>query len=257
MFPLVDVIANRSWLHRSSPFHHVVARNLFQPDFYDLLAAQLQEILARGLSEVPARKRFSRSIPGYDAYGFGFPSSTTGALSVFVSTAWRDMMCRLFGVPATPYIFAGAHHHLVGSRRGWIHNDLNPVWFPRQSAGEIQTPDPELCSYRTGAGCLHESEKVVVVRGAVAIFFLLNDGWRSGDGGEVGLFTSALQSVSQPCTSWPPVNNGLIAFECTPDSFHSFLSNTRLPRTSLIMWIHRPMDEAVSKFGKKALELWK
>jgi hypothetical protein len=147
--------------------------------------------------------------------------------------------------------------HLAGSRNGWIHNDLNPVWFPRQSDGNIQTPDQELCSYRTGAGCLPESDKVVVVRGAVAIFFLLNDGWRSGDGGEVGLYTSVQQCVSQPCVSWPPVNNGIIAFECTPDSFHSFVSNTRLPRTSLIMWVHRPMDEAVAKFGEKALERWK
>jgi hypothetical protein len=257
MCDLASLFANRAWLRRPWPFPHVVARNVFQRDFYDALTTQIQNLLNRGLSEVPAKKMFSRSIPGYDAYGLGLSSSTEGPLAIFVSPAWRDVMCRLFGISVTPYIFAGAHHHVIGGVSGWVHNDLNPVWFPRAGNGEIQTPNPELCSYRTGAGSLPESDKVEVVRAAVMIFFLLNDGWQCGDGGEVGLYTSAQTPVSNPAALCPPLNNSLIAFECTPNSFHSYLTNTRLPRTSLIMWVHRPLEEAVATFGETHLERWR
>jgi hypothetical protein len=244
-------------LRRTWPFPHVVARNVFKADFYSALASQLQEILNLGLSDAPAKGQFSRSIPGYDAYGFGLHHSVEGPLAVFLSLAWRDMICQLFGVSVTPYVFAGAHHHAVGSKSGWVHSDLNPVWFPREGEGEIRIPNHELCSYRTGSGCLAESEKVEVVRGAAIIFFLLNDDWQPGDGGEIGLYTSPQSRVSEPAASCPPINNRLIGFECTNRSFHCYLTNTRLPRTSVIMWVHRPLEEAVAKFGKEHLERWK
>lgn len=167
------------------------------------------------------------------------------------------MICGLFGIGPTQYVYAGSHHHAIGSESGFIHNDFNPVWFPRSAIENIQLPNYELCSYKTGDGPLQESEKVEVVRGAVVLFFLLNDGWRPGDGGESGLFTSSDAAISEPAVCCPPVNNSLVAFECTPCSFHAFLTNRRLPRTSIIMWVHRTLEEAVQRFGEEHLERWK
>jgi hypothetical protein len=97
-----------------------------------------------------------------------------------------------------------------------------------------------------------------MVRGAVVIFFLANDTqWLPGDGGETGLYTRPDRPVGVPDTSWPPENNSLISFECTPRSFHGFISNTRSPRTSIIMWVHRTCEEAVGLFGADQLEQWK
>jgi 2OG-Fe(II) oxygenase superfamily len=253
---LAEILANRSWLRRAWPFPHLVARNVFTPQFYKALGAELQDILDRGFSEAPSGERFSRSIPGYDAYGISLQQPSPGPLALFLSPAWRDMMCNLFGISATPYVFAGAHHHAVGSKAGFIHNDFNPVWFPLAVDGEIQTPNHQLCSYRTGTGSLDESRKVEVVRGAALIFFLLNDGWRPGDGGETGLYGSGRANISEPADRCPPENNSLLAFECTPRSFHTYLANRRLPRTSIIMWVHRPMGEAVEKYGIERLERW-
>jgi hypothetical protein len=255
MFGLSDVIANRAWLRRSRPFAHFVAWNVFCHDFYITLAEELQEIIDRGLSETPDRSRFSRNIAGYDAYGVGFGRTQPGLLGLFVSKGWRDLMNGLFGIGSTPYIFAGAHYHAVGSADGFIHCDLNPVWFPRATGQEIQIPNHELCAYKTGLGSLPASDKARVVRGAAVIFYLLNDGWRPGDGGETGLYDPALSR--EPVVRCAPENNSLIAFECTPYSFHSFLSNQRLPRTSIIMWVHRPFEEAAAKFGVDNLEYWK
>lgn len=252
---LSDILANRTWLRRTEPFPHIWARNLFQSDFYGALAAQLQGILNLGLSEAPAKGRLSRNLPGYDAYGIGINQSFPDPIAIFLSAPWRDLMCSLFSIGITPYVFAGVHHHKVGSANGFVHNDFNPVWFPLASAENLQVPNQELCSYKTGAGPIPESEKAQVVRGAVMIFFLLNDGWRRGDGGDVGLYKSALQA--SPALECPPENNSMVAFECTPRSFHAFRTNKRLPRTSIIMWVHRPLEEAVGKFGEEHLERWK
>jgi hypothetical protein len=257
MSRLGDAIASREWLRRTAPFPHVVARDVFQPEFYAALCAQMRELFTLGISETPTRGRFSRNLPGYDAYGVGFGASAAGPVSLFTSTEWRDMMCRVFGVGITPYVFAGAHYHAVGSLNGFVHNDFNQVWFPRAPDSEIQVPNQEICSYKTGDGSLGVDEKVQVVRGAVAIFFLLNDGWRPGDGGETALFDRTQLSEAEPATRCAPVNNTLVAFECTPNSFHAFRSNRRLARTSIIMWVHRPFEEAATRFGADRLERWR
>jgi hypothetical protein len=250
-----DALATRAWLRRESPFPHISARQVFTLAFYRTLAGELTAILRKGLSEAPVRDRFSRSMPGYDSYGIRFHRPLDGAVSIFLTPAWRDLLCGLFQVGVTPYIFAGAHHHSVGSRNGFIHNDFNPTWFVRAGDKEIQTPDPG-CSYRNGSGSYDSESKVEVVRGAVMIFYLLNDGWQPGDGGETALYGSATCPISQPAVCYPPENNSLVAFECTPFSFHTYLQNQRLPRTSIIMWVHRPLEQAVAKFGSDRLERW-
>lgn len=257
MIALTEILAHREWLKRSSPFPHVAARNVFTADFYAALAARLRAILARGLSETPEPGRFSRNIRGYDCYGIGFELGIPEPLAVFLSLEWRDLLNGIFDIPPTPYLFAGSHHHGPGSGDGFVHSDYNPVWFRRSSEGEIRIPDNTVCTYKTGAGPLPCSDKIEVVRGAVVLFFLLNDGWQPGDGGELGLFASGQSLVSEPAAVCPPINNSLVAFECTPRSFHAFLKNTRLPRTSIIMWTHRPMPDAVSRWGEDRLERWR
>ncbi|HEV2837126.1 MAG TPA: 2OG-Fe(II) oxygenase [Pyrinomonadaceae bacterium] len=257
MIVLEDILAHRKWLRRSWPFPHVVARNVFKAEFYNAMARQLQQLLEQGLSETPVNGKFSRNISGYDAYGTGFNQAIPEPIAVFLSKPWRDMMCALFGITPTPYVFAGTHHHTVGSENGFIHNDFNPVWFPLLPGDHIQIPNNQLCTYKTGDGPLKPSEKVQVVRGAVVIFYLLNDGWQPGDGGETGLYTSARSNVSEPALRCPPENNSLIMYECTPYSFHSFVTNHRQPRTSIIMWVHRPLEEAIAAFDEAKLERWK
>jgi Rps23 Pro-64 3,4-dihydroxylase Tpa1-like proline 4-hydroxylase len=121
----------------------------------------------------------------------------------------------------------------------------------------VQIPDEQLCSYKTGAGPLAPGQKVEVVRGAALILYLANQEWRPGDGGETALYESSGVRVDDPVAAWPPENNSLVSFECTPHSFHTFLANTRIARTSIIMWVHRPLEEAVSLYGEDGLERWR
>src|SRR5207244_10936887 len=109
---------------------------------------------------------------------------------------------------------------------------------------------------KTGDGSLLASEKVEVVRGVAVIFFLLNDGWQPGDGGETGLFADRHSAIGEPELRCPPESNTLVMFECTPHSFHAFLGGNRRPRTSVIMWVHRTREDAIAKYGEERLERW-
>lgn len=251
-----DVLKPRPWLRCSWPFPHLVARDVFKPDFYQALEDQLRGLLRLGLSERAEAGRFSRSLTGYDAYAIGFRESPRLPTGFFCTPAWRDLLAGVWDVPRTPYVLVGAHHHAPGSQTGFIHNDFNPVWFPLAPNGRIQTPDETRCAYKTGAGSLPAEAKVQVVRGAALIFYLANDDWRRGDGGETGLFKAAESPLDRPASAWPPENNSLISFECTPRSFHTFLANPRIARTSIIMWVHRPREDAVERYGEDHLEHW-
>jgi hypothetical protein len=253
---LSEVLESRRWLRCSWPFPHIVARKVFKVDFYRALERQIQAILRLGLIEVPAVGRFSRNLPGYDAYAIGLGQAEGGPAAVFLSPAWRDLLAGIWGICPTPYLFVGAHHHTPSSRSGFVHTDFNPVWFPRASDDRIQTPRQDLCSYKTGVGSLAPEQRIEVVRGAALIFYLANGAWKPGDGGETGLYASSNARVGQPVTAWPPENNTLVTFECTPSSFHGYIANTRVSRTSIIMWVHRPLEEAVALYGEEALERW-
>jgi hypothetical protein len=244
---LAAVLANGDWARREFPFPHVVASDVFTSGFYEALALQLLGMLGGG----PEKTKLPRTIPGQDVYGMPFPAHLSGPLAAFLSPAWRDLMCKHFDIAPTPYIYAGAHHHSVGSKSGFIHSDFGVAWYPRNSDGGIQLPDNRLCNYVTGAGELAGADKVQVVRGVVLLFYLLNDGWEPGDGGETGLYASDHMPVAEPSASVPPVNNSLVAFECSPTSFHTFISNRKRPRTSITVTVHRTLDDAERRFGRE------
>ena len=87
------------------------------------------------------------------------------------------------------------------------------------------------------------------------LFYLCNEGWQEGDGGETGLFES-VNSI-EPCITVAPRNNSILFFECTPRSYHSFLANPGLERNSIIMWVHRTMQDAISRWPGDRLERWR
>ncbi len=244
---LCKVLVNRDWVRRELPFPHVVASNVFTASFYEALSLQLMGMLGGG----PEKTKPPRAMPGLDVFGMAFAPPVSGPLAVFVSPAWRDLMCQRFDISPTPYVYAGAHHHSAGSKSGFIHTDFGAAWYAHGSNGSIQLPNHQLCNYQTGKGDLSDAQKVQVVRGVVLLFYLLNDGWEPGDGGETGLYAREDLPVSEPSAFVPPVNNSLVAFECSPASFHTFISNRKRPRTSITVTVHRTLEDAERRFGRE------
>jgi hypothetical protein len=250
-YRLDELLANRRWVRRTNPFPHVYARDVFVPDFY----ARLDDEFRRIEREHP--EAFVRNMKGYDASGASVSRFRGGPLGIFVSREWHDLVARVAGVRATGDVNAGLHHHEPGSQSGWPHNDLNPAWF----AGPPPAPD-EIRPEHTDGVALHTGERRAgvtareSVRAVSLLFYLGNPPWEPGDGGETGLFADVASARGGPAVAVPPINNSMVFFECTPRSWHAFVSNRTKPRNSVVMWLHRTKDDVVDRWGDDSIEHW-
>ena len=252
---LAHVLANRHWRWRAEPFPHVVAERVFTDEVYASFAHELRSRLeGTWPADGPG---FHRNMRGYDALGMDFHPGWTGPLRFFLSRAWHDCIAEVFGVAASGHVSGGLHHHKPGSASGQIHNDLNPGWFAEyESADGIMVTRPDVCRYATGETEPPGLPVTEVVRGVAVLFYLENLSWSPGDGGTTGLYRGATDNVEVPVLEVAPRDNTLLAFECTPTSFHSFVRNRRHPRNSLIYWLHRPKADVVARWGEAAIVHW-
>ena len=244
---LEHALGSRRWLRCTSPFPYVRATNVFAERTYQSIAAQYESLLGSG--------QFSRAIPGYDVSAFTVTNTTGGPLALFASRPWHDLLARLFGIDATGELNISLHHHAVGSQSGTPHNDLNPGWFIQGSHQDgLVVYDPnDGYDYRYGSTS-PDIPTIERVRGVAVIFYLANP--MGGAGGETGLYGSTSDPIHRPVAVVPPRNNSLVAFECTPSSFHGFMSNRRGVRNTLVMWLHRDKKEAVRRWGESSIVYW-
>jgi hypothetical protein len=250
------VLQNRRWWHRSRPFGHFVADDVFVRAFYDEIEGAFRAVLDKGLSETRAGGAFSRASSGYDAYIHPLPSTIDGPLAFFLSRGWHDLLASLAGVRATGDMSVALHHHEPHSRDGVIHNDLNPGWFvSRPRADGINPADARACNYNRGTPHAAGATPVERVRAVAMIFFLNNGAWKPADGGECALYATR-EGAPEPEARIAPIDNSILVFECTPRSLHRFLGNRAAARDSVILWLHRDRSEAVARWGERAIVKW-
>lgn len=228
------------------PFPHIVACDVLREPVYEELVRGFRDLLGGDGGNY---------LQGHDIHGRTLTPDYDGPLKLFASRPWHDMLASLLRVEATGHVNCGVHHHLVGSANGFPHNDLNPGWFAGEVNGDgIRLAEPTHCEYTSGR--LHspsDHSAVETVRAVAVIFYLDNPPWSPGDGGTTGLYRNASDPVDQPAAVVPPLNNSLLAFECTPFSYHGFISNHRHPRNSVVLWLHRPRQDVVRRWGEHAI----
>src|SRR5262249_26228336 len=139
------------------------------------------------------------------------------------------------------------------SRTGWIHTDYCSGWFDESAArpGTIIFPDRASCGYFDGRPRMPGVQPEEYIRAGTAIFYLCNDGWQPGDGGETALYSGPRFDSASVLV--PPANNSLVLFECHPRSHHCFLTNPGRRRNSIIMWLHSTVADAETRWGPTGL----
>jgi LPS sulfotransferase NodH len=242
-------LAATRWWRSTEPFAHARAWPVFREDVYDEMVEAY-----RGFQEAG---RLRRGIPGYDVTAVTLTPEMAGPFSVFLTRAWHDVLASLFDVDATGDVNVSIHHHAVGSTSGSPHNDLNPGWFAVDGdplGTGVTVSDPEVCEYRSGR--TPDGRPSVERVRAVACIFHFGNSDGTPVGGSTGFYRSPTDPVERPLVDVPPRNNSLVAFECTPFSYHAFVSNRTHERNSLVMWIHRSKEDAVARFGEASIVGW-
>lgn len=254
---LAAVLAHRRFVERRNPFPYIVAHDVFRSDFYQTLEQEFWTLLHHGYEHHGETERFSRNISGYDAMSLRFLPGYRGALSFFYSREFHDMVAALTGIKATLDVSGGLHHHEPGNRSGWVHNDLNPGWFlDNPEPDGVNLGEPYRCDYQRGICSPGAPTPRETVRSTAVLFYLANEPWEPGDGGETGLFRHRSASSDQPVAVVPPRNNTVLIFRCTPYSYHAFQGNRRKARNSVVLWLHSPKDDIEGRWGPGAIQPW-
>jgi hypothetical protein len=148
------------------------------------------------------------------------------------------------------------HHHEPGAPRGWPHNDLAPAWFPDQ------VPGPDAVGIPAGNINMKNGDRPEgvgareLVRTVAVLFYLGNNEWRPGDGGETSLFSALDPNAPDAVVHVPPLNNSMIVFRCAPRTWHTFAGANTAPRNCVVMWLHQPREQAVRRWGGRGIVEW-
>jgi hypothetical protein len=249
MTPLQELSSEAEWWVHERPFRHIRAQKVFRKEIYDRLGTEFLAIRDSPKQSPSVEPAFRKAQSTYDAHIFPMNQSVAPGFAPLFERRWIDFLARLLELPAVPQIDGALHHIPADSRSGWIHNDFCSGWFNAPRTGEIVFPDRRNCDYFTGASKSPEARPQEFIRAATMIFYLQNEEWKEGCGGETGLYASSRNNQEEMCAV-PPVSNSLLLFACSPHSYHSLIANPGCARNSIILWLHSSLENAQERWGQ-------
>jgi 2OG-Fe(II) oxygenase superfamily len=235
------------WLHKR-PFRHIRAERVFRKDVYQSLETAFLALRDADATNAEGELRFRQGQRGYDAFILAMRQNLAPRFAPLFEQRWIEFLADLLDLPALAQIDGALHHIPINSRSGWVHNDFCSGWFDGEVTGDIVFPDHRNCDYFTGTAKSREAQPQEFIRAATMIFYLQNDGWKEGCGGETGLYASRVGSGEMCMVA--PLNNSLLLFECSPHSYHALIANPGCQRNSIILWLHSSVENAQSRWGR-------
>jgi 2-oxoglutarate-Fe(II)-dependent oxygenase superfamily protein len=216
----------------TDPFPHFVVENFFKPEVYEALSQQFNDVKKRGLSKDKTDNRaqqFHAFDIDYDGYVYR-PAGTIDPkdpLSVFYSLAWNGFFSKVFDQFTTFETMFAFHHHPAGDRTGFVHHDYSEKRFNSNS----RLPNGVICGNKEPCDLVRR--RIISI-----LFYLNNDSWKLGDGGETGIYSADQKTLLKTV---PPISNSLFAFQTSKRSMHAFQSN-KTERNSFVQWFHIPSE---------------
>jgi hypothetical protein len=225
-----NICAENVPLHMD-PYLHIVVEDFFKPEVYALLSSEFQNVKKRGVSSEKnaSKKQFHTFTIDYDGYVYT-PQGTLdpkNPLSIFFSLEWNKFFSTIFGQFTTFETRFAFHHHPAGDRTGFVHHDfVDKPFHP-----DMRLPNGVI--YNDAPSGNVQRRRIISL-----IFYLNNDEWREGDGGETGIYAADGKILLKKI---PPKNNTLFAFHVSPRSMHAFQGN-KTERNSFVQWFHLPPE---------------
>ena len=249
--PTPELSDHGRWHQHEWPFRHYQATRVFDEATYASLTEAFLPILKASESGSEGRYRMVRSRAEYDARMLSVDAELATQFKPLFSAQWIRFLYGFFGLPYVDRLSGGLHSSNPGARTGAIHNDLCMAYFDESidQQGPFLFPDHSRCEYYTGRKIVPDARPVPYARAVALIYYLCNDNWRPGCGGETALYGAARSGPRTVTRLVPPVNNSLLMFECSPHSYHGFITNPGMRRNSIVMWLHCTEKNAIERWG--------
>lgn len=223
------------------PFPHIIIDDFFSRETAVHLSAFFTEVLNRGTAQQPDPTKFSPFVYSdnkheYDGYVYTPRYDEDPSLALFFSATWNQFFSKLFHQPTGLCTSFSFHYHPPGNRTGFTHSDYAFKYFSPLHTTHFGSIYKE----QNGGTNLLKTVRVIAL-----IYYLKNDDWSDGDGGETGLYQN---KGTVPVKLIEPINNRLFAFNISPHSLHAFQQNQKR-RSSIIQWFHVDPDWCRRKYG--------
>ena len=239
------------WWECSLPFRHFSATDVLDSESYNELCHQFSLILETTAGKRKGEYKMRRAQGNNDCLVLGLTDKLATAFSPFFTETWLRSLAELLDLKFLPRVEGALHSNPKASRTGWIHTDCCSAWFDESNSTTetLMLPPRGRCSYFTGQAKVPEANPKEYIRAATMIFYLCNDGWEQGDGGETATYSTDRETEDTMVKLIPPLNNSLFLFECTPHSYHRFITNPGRTRNSVILWLHSSVSDAEARWG--------
>jgi len=239
-FPLADYLQTpRITTMESLPFPHIIADNFFKEEIYEKLLNHFRSVLDRGFSEEDDATKFHPFLDlkgeyEYDGYVYVPRPEEEPSLEVFFTLAWNLFFSKTFRQSTGWCTSLAYHHHPAGDQTGFVHHD---------NAFRAFSPHNQLSNGVIFRENSKDTASFQEMRAIALLYYLGDNPWKEGDGGETGIYQSSKES---PMKLVAPKNNRLFAFEISPRSLHAFQENFK-PRSSIVQWFHAPVWQKEAK----------
>lgn len=243
--------AGSAWQEHPLPFRHFSASDVFDAATYRQLHEQFTQILETTAGLREGRYKLRPTQGANDGLVLGLTDQLATAFAPLFTETWLRSLAALLELDFLPRIEGALHSNPQGSRTGWIHTDCCSAWFDEHDARreQLMLPPRGRCSYFTGKPKVADARPVEYIRAATMIFYLCNDGWKNGDGGETAIYSQDHETPDTQVKLIEPRNNSLFLFECSPHSHHRFITNPGRRRNSIILWLHATVADAQARWG--------
>jgi len=240
-----------NWCEHKIPFKHFRAESVLDENTYKEVEANFNAVKTEQVKKKNGDVyRLEKLSSNYDAQMVAMDNDLAELFQPFFSIDFLKSIAQLLEIPFNYAIDGALHSSPRNSRTGWIHTDFCNAWFDSRfiEKNQLSFPNRQTCDYFTGRRHDESADPRKFTRAATLIFYLCNDGWKKGDGGETGLYGAGHLSDNTVFDIVAPKNNSLILFECSPHSYHRFLTNRGRTRNSIILWIHSTPETSSLKW---------
>lgn len=219
------------------PFEHIVINNVFKEDINKRIRKHFDGILNRGFSQEDHDQmkfhRFpeGRVKPKSEGYRYAPQREEDSVFDIFFSMGWNLLFSNMFKEHTGRCTSITYHHHPAGDRTTAIHSDYGST----AAMPQYQVFNGVILG-NNGPDDIQRMPVCKETRTVGLIYYLDDQVWQEGEGGETGLYES---KEGSPVKLIAPKNNRLFGFKTNPKSFHAFQQNSR-PRSSIVQWFHIP-----------------